>query len=151
MTLRLTDEEVRALRRRAEQEHCRCKRSPGRRSEYIEGHSRTDLVDKVLDLRAAALRGGTAATRSAIDLTLADLLHVAERTLDGEVVLRDVGLLEAAAARPQASAFGEDAYPTLPFVVDSVNALLARDGYEVHLLLHPGGGRRVAGARRDQP
>ena len=25
----------------------------------------------------------------------------------------------------------------LPFVVDSVNALLARDGYEVHLLLHP--------------
>jgi death-on-curing protein len=44
-----------------------------------------------------------------IYLTVEDLLHVAERTL-GNVELRDVGLLESAAARPQASAFGEDAY-----------------------------------------
>lgn len=47
-----------------------------------------------------------------IYLTLDELLHVAERTLD-EVVPRDVGLLESAVARPQASAFGADAYPTL--------------------------------------
>jgi len=47
-----------------------------------------------------------------IYLTLEELLHVAERTL-GTVELRDVGLLEAAAARPRASAFGEEAYPTL--------------------------------------
>ena len=42
-------------------------------------------------------------------LDLEDLLHVAERTL-GEVVVRDLGLLEAAAARPHATAFGESAY-----------------------------------------
>jgi death-on-curing protein len=42
-------------------------------------------------------------------LGVEDLLHIAERTLD-EVLIRDLGLLEAAAARPDASAFGEDAY-----------------------------------------
>ena len=47
-----------------------------------------------------------------IYLTLPELLHVADRTL-GEVLIRDIGLLESALARPQASAFGEDAYPTL--------------------------------------
>ena len=44
-----------------------------------------------------------------IYLDLEDLLHIAERTI-GAVELRDVGLLDAAAARPAASAFGEDAY-----------------------------------------
>ena len=43
-------------------------------------------------------------------LTVEDLVYVAERTL-GEVLVRDLGLLEAAAARPRASAFGEDASP----------------------------------------
>lgn len=46
-------------------------------------------------------------------LDLDDLLHIAERVLDGPAVVRDAGLLEAAAARPRASAFGEPAYPTL--------------------------------------
>jgi death on curing protein len=46
-----------------------------------------------------------------IYLDVEDLLHVAERVL-GSVEIRDIGLLEAAAARPHASAFGEDAYPT---------------------------------------
>ena len=46
-----------------------------------------------------------------IYLDLEDLLHIAERTL-GKVEVRDRGLLEAALARPQASAFGEDAYPS---------------------------------------
>jgi death on curing protein len=45
-----------------------------------------------------------------IYLGLDDLLHVAERTL-GEVLVRDIGLLQSALARPQTSAFGEDAYP----------------------------------------
>ncbi len=31
----------------------------------------------------------------------------------GEAEVRDLGLLQSAAARPQASAFGEDAYPSL--------------------------------------
>jgi len=48
-----------------------------------------------------------------IYLTLADLLHIAERTLGGDVPVRDAGLLESAAARPQATVFGSDAYPSL--------------------------------------
>lgn len=48
-----------------------------------------------------------------IYLTYADLLHVAGRALGDTPVVRDAGLLESAAARPQASVFGDDAYPTL--------------------------------------
>ena len=48
-----------------------------------------------------------------IFLELADLLYVADRVLGGNVVVRDHGLLEAALARPRASVFGKDAYPTL--------------------------------------
>jgi len=47
-----------------------------------------------------------------IHLDLDDLLHVARRAL-GDVEVRDVGLLESAAARPQSTAFGEDAYPSI--------------------------------------
>jgi death-on-curing protein len=47
-----------------------------------------------------------------IHLDLDDLLHVARRTL-GEFEVRDIGLLESAAARPQSTAFGEDAYPSI--------------------------------------
>jgi death on curing protein len=47
-----------------------------------------------------------------IYLDLEDLLHVAERTL-GTIAVRDLGLLEAAVARPRASAFGRDAYDSL--------------------------------------
>jgi len=45
-------------------------------------------------------------------LDLDDLLRVAEVTL-GTVDVRDIGLLDAAVARPQATVFGQDAYPTL--------------------------------------
>ncbi len=48
-----------------------------------------------------------------IYLTYADLLYVAERGLGEPAVVRDAGLLESAAARPQTSVFGDDAYPTL--------------------------------------
>ncbi|MGO9218874.1 MAG: hypothetical protein ACLP5E_14115 [Streptosporangiaceae bacterium] len=48
-----------------------------------------------------------------IYLTLPELLRVAERILGPDVKVRDLGLLEAALARPQATAFGTDAYPTL--------------------------------------
>jgi death on curing protein len=47
-----------------------------------------------------------------IYLDVEDLLRIAERIL-GNVEMRDIGLLESAAARPRASAFGEDAYPTI--------------------------------------
>lgn len=48
-----------------------------------------------------------------IYLDIEDLLYIAERATGAPVELRDVGLLEAAAARPRASAFGTDAYVTL--------------------------------------
>lgn len=44
-------------------------------------------------------------------LTLEDLLVLVRRLDVGPV--RDLGLLDAAVARPRSSAFGEDAYPTL--------------------------------------
>lgn len=40
-----------------------------------------------------------------------DLVDLARRLLGDPPPIRDLGLLGAAAARPQASAFGEDAYP----------------------------------------
>jgi death-on-curing protein len=48
-----------------------------------------------------------------IFLNLDELLYVAVRTLGAEPEVRDLGLLESALARPQVSAFGEDAYPTI--------------------------------------
>ncbi|MDH6180366.1 death-on-curing protein [Microbacteriaceae bacterium SG_E_30_P1] len=48
-----------------------------------------------------------------IYLDLEDLLHIARRTLEAEPVVRDLGLLESAAARPSATLFGKDAYPDL--------------------------------------
>ena len=55
-----------------------------------------------------------------IYLDVDDLLHIAGRLLP-RLELRDVGLLEAAAARPRETAFGEDAYPS---VHDKAAALL---------------------------
>jgi death-on-curing protein len=48
-----------------------------------------------------------------IYLSYAELLHVAERAMGESPVVRDAGLLEAAAARPQTTVFGADAYPSL--------------------------------------
>jgi death-on-curing protein len=45
-----------------------------------------------------------------IFLDLEALLHIGQRTLGISPVVRDHGLLESALARPQATAFGEDAY-----------------------------------------
>ena len=45
-----------------------------------------------------------------IFLDLDALLHIAQRTLGSDPDVRDYGLLESALARPQATAFGEDAY-----------------------------------------
>ena len=47
-------------------------------------------------------------------LHLEDLLAIAARIGRGEPGVRDLGLLESAAARPRTSVFGEDAYPDLP-------------------------------------
>jgi death on curing protein len=72
-----------------------------------------------------------------IYLTSPELLHVAERTLD-EVLVRDIGLLGSALARPQASAFGEDAYPTM----DAKAAALLHSLARIHALVD--GNKRLA-------
>ncbi len=62
-----------------------------------------------------------------IYLDLESLLHVASRTLDADPVARDYGLLESALARPQASAFGEDAYPGIHEKAAALMHSLARN------------------------
>ncbi len=73
-----------------------------------------------------------------IFLTLPELLHVADRTLGGEPTVRDIGLLESALARPQATAFGADAYPDLDAKAAALLHSLARN----HALVD--GNRRLA-------
>ena len=46
-------------------------------------------------------------------LSLEDLVAIATRIGRGEPGIRDLGLLQSAAARPATSVFGEDAYPDL--------------------------------------
>lgn len=62
-----------------------------------------------------------------IYLTLAELIHVAERALGSEVPVRDPGLLQSALARPQATAFGADAYATLEEKAAALLHSLARN------------------------
>jgi len=62
-----------------------------------------------------------------IYLTLPELLHVAGRVLGPEVAVRDYGLLEAALARPQATAFGQDAYPSIDAKTAALLHSLARN------------------------
>lgn len=60
-------------------------------------------------------------------LTLPELLHIAERVLRSEPPVRDIGLLESAVARPQATAFGADAYPDLDAKAAALLHSLARN------------------------
>lgn len=62
-----------------------------------------------------------------IYLTYADLLHVAERAIGGTPLVRDAGLLEAAAARPRTTVYGHDAYPSLVEKVAALTHSVARN------------------------
>lgn len=62
-----------------------------------------------------------------IYLTLRDLMRVAEYVLGGDVRVRDFGLLESALARPQATAFGREAYPSLDEKAAALVHSLARN------------------------
>lgn len=73
-----------------------------------------------------------------IYLRLSELLHVADRAIEGDVVVRDHGLLESALARPQATVFGEDAYATLEDKTAALLHSLARN----HALID--GNKRLA-------
>lgn len=59
-------------------------------------------------------------------LTIEDLLEIAQAILPS-VEVRDIGLLESAAARPQASAFGEPAYRTFEEQAGALMHSLARN------------------------
>ena len=73
-----------------------------------------------------------------IFLTLAELLHIAERAMGQEPSVRDYGLLEAAAARPRATAYGAEAYPDLDTKAAALLHSLARS----HALID--GNKRLA-------
>jgi death on curing protein len=73
-----------------------------------------------------------------IYLTLPELLHVAERTLGPGYLVRDYGLLEAALARPRATAFGKDAYRDLDAKAAALLHSIARN----HALID--GNKRLA-------
>lgn len=73
-----------------------------------------------------------------IYLSLSDLVHIAERATGQPITVRDYGLLEAAAARPQATAFGAEAYPGLAAKAGALLHSLARD----HALID--GSKRLA-------
>ena len=61
-------------------------------------------------------------------LDLDDVMAVAAAALaPAEVLVRDVGLIESAIARPQASAFGADAYPDLHVKAAALLESLARN------------------------
>ncbi|KPM54759.1 death-on-curing protein [Frankia sp. R43] len=62
-----------------------------------------------------------------IYLTLRELLYIAERAIGSEPVVRDHGLLESALARPRATVFGRDAYPTLDGKAAALLHSLARN------------------------
>jgi death-on-curing protein len=78
-------------------------------------------------------------TESVDYLTLDDVLEVADGIIDG-VLVRDVGLLASAVARPQTTVFGEDAYPTLSDKAVALLHSLARN----HALVD--GNKRLAWA-----
>src|SRR3954447_24595981 len=66
-------------------------------------------------------------------LTLSELIYINGKVVKNEKILlgtqeiRDIALLEAAAARPATSAFGEDAYPTLNEKVAALFHSIARN------------------------
>jgi death-on-curing protein len=73
-----------------------------------------------------------------IYLTLRELVYIAERAVGEEILVRDYGLLESAAGRPQATAFGQDAYPDL----DAKAAALLHSVARNHALVD--GNKRLA-------
>lgn len=62
-----------------------------------------------------------------IYLSYAELMYVAERAMGETPVVRDAGLLEAAAARPRIAVFGEDAYPALEKKAAALAQSIARN------------------------
>lgn len=60
-------------------------------------------------------------------LSVEDLLRIADGVVDGQVVVRELGLLASAAHRPQTTVFGADAYPSLAAKAAALMHSLARN------------------------
>ena len=60
-------------------------------------------------------------------LSVEDLLRIADGVVDGQVVVRELGLLASAAHRPQTTVFGADAYPSLAEKAAALMHSLARN------------------------
>lgn len=52
-------------------------------------------------------------------LSTEEVIVINEELLGGQSAVRDLGILDSAVKRPQASAFGQDAYATLPEKADA--------------------------------
>jgi death-on-curing protein len=72
-------------------------------------------------------------------LTLEDLIEIGSALIPG-FAIRDLGLLESAAARPQTTVYGKDAYKTFPIKAAALLHSLARN----HCLVD--GNKRLAWA-----
>ena len=72
-------------------------------------------------------------------LSLSDLIEIGSSII-GDFRIRDVGLLESAANRPQTTVFGEDAYPTFANKVAALIHSIAKN----HALID--GNKRLAWA-----
>jgi death-on-curing protein len=73
-----------------------------------------------------------------IFLDLSDLLYIAQRAIGGPPEVRDHGLLESALARPRATVFGSDAYPSVHLKAAALLHSVARN----HALID--GNKRLA-------
>jgi death-on-curing protein len=60
-------------------------------------------------------------------LTVHDLMVVARKVVAGELAVRDTSILASAAARPQTSVYGEDAYPGVWEKAGALMESLGRD------------------------
>jgi death-on-curing protein len=73
-------------------------------------------------------------------LSLEDLLRIADAAVEGDVIVRDIGLLESVLGRPRATVFGADAYPSLHLKAAALLHSLSRN----HALVD--GNKRLAWA-----
>ena len=115
MNLRLTDDEHEGLRRQAAAEGVSMQDAARRAvREYIEhAEHREPRPGGRPEGDRRAGRAPRPPRRTVTYLDVEDLIALAVELYGDPPPIRDLGLLASAAARPQASAFGQDAYPDL--------------------------------------
>ncbi len=81
--------------------------------EYVERHSREDLLNQVLDEELPRYARGPRPPGPVRSSSMRKACSASPDESSTSVLVRDHGLLSSAVARPQASAIGEDVYPDL--------------------------------------